>query len=186
MDNFLDVIIVRKKKGLYGLLYFLASLLMLVLGVVAAAFLFQIMGQNTETGAVNFSLPSLIVFVLSGGGAFFLFWSRSLIKIDFDISFTNGFVEIARVANNIRRKELCRFYMKEVEAGGYTDSQAYKRYASMKDLKKYKAVLNADAETFFLYVRTAEKAALVTFEANNQELLNLMYKYNPKNVKIKK
>jgi len=185
MDNFLDVIIVRRNKGLFSLLYFLASLLMIVLGVVAAFFLFQVM-QPAEDGSASFSLPAAIFFVISGGLAFLLFWSRAFIKIDYDISFTNGFVEIARVANNIRRKELCRFYMKEVEAGGYTTTPNYARYASMKDIKKYKAVLSPDADIFYLFVVVNDKKALVTFEANNEELIKLMHHYNPRNVKITK
>ena len=183
MDNFLDVIIVRNKKGLYSLLYFLANLLMIVLGVVAATFLFQIM-QATEDGSASFNLPALIFFVFSGGLAFLLYWSRALIKIDYDISFTNGFVEIARVANNIRRKELCRFYMKEVEAGGYTTSPSYARYASMKEIKQYKAVLNRNAKVFFLFVIVKDQKALVTFEATSEELIKLIHQYNPRNVKL--
>ena len=183
MDNFLDVIIVRKNKGLYSLLYFLASLFMIVLGVVAATFLFQIM-QPAADGSASFNLMALIFFVISGGLAFLLFWSRALIKIDYDISFTNGFVEIARVANNIRRKELCRFYMKEVDAGGYTTSPNYARYASMKDVKQYKAVLNRDAKVFFLFVAVKEQRALVTFEATNEQLIKLMHQYNPRNIKL--
>ena len=178
MDNFLDVIIVRKNKGLYSLLYFLASLFMIVLGIVAATFLFQIM---TEAG-INWM--AAIIFVVLGGLAFLLYWSRAFIKIDYDISFTNGFVEIARVANNIRRKELCRFYMKEVDAGGYTTSPNYARYASMKDIKQYKAVLNRDAKVFFLFVAVKDQKALVTFEVTNEELIKLMRQYNPRNIKL--
>jgi hypothetical protein len=186
MDNFLDVIIVRKKKGLYSLLYFLASLLMIVLGLIAAIFLFQVLRQDPETGAASFNLMALIVFVITGGGAFLLYWRRAFIKIDYDISFTNGFVEIARVANNVRRKELCRFYMKEVEAGGYASDPNFKRYDSMKNVKRYKAVLNKDEEVFWLLVRVGDTTALVTFEANNEELIKLMHQYNPRNIKIKK
>ena len=185
MDNFLDVIIVRKKKGLYGLLYFLASLFMIVLGIVAATFLFQVM-QPAADGSASFNLPALIFFVVTGGLAFLLYWSRAFIKIDFDISFTNGFVEIARVANNIRRKELCRFYMKEVEAGGYTTSPSYARYNSMKDIKRYKAVLNREAEVFYLFVVVNDTKAIVTFEAESEELLKLMHQYSPRNVKLEK
>ncbi len=185
MDNFLDVIIVRKKKGLYSLLYFLASLFMIVFGIVAAMNIFNVLGQNPDTGAVSVNFVALIIFVVSGGLTFLLFWSRAFIKIDYDISFTNGFVEIARVANNIRRKELCRFYMKEVESGGYASTPGYKRYDSMKDVKRYKAVLNSDAEVFYLYVIVGDTKALVTFEAN-EELIALMHKYNPRTVKIQK
>jgi hypothetical protein len=184
MDNFLDVIIVRKKKGLYSLLYFLGCLFMIALGLVAAMNVFRVVGQNAETGAVSVDFFALIIFVVSGGLTFLLYWSRAFIKIDYDISFTNGFVEIARVANNIRRKELCRFYMKEVEAGGYCDTPAYKRYDSMKDIKRYKAVLNSDAQVFFLYVVVKDSKALVTFEVND-ELIKLIHKYNPRNVKLK-
>ncbi len=185
MDNFLDVIIVRKKKGLYSFLYFLASLFMIIFGLVAAMNIFNIMGQNPDTGGISINFIALIIFVVAGGLAFLLFWSRAFIKIDYDISFTNGFVEIARVANNIRRKELCRFYMKEVEAGGYASSPGYKRYDSMKDIKRYKAVLNSDAEVFYLFVVVGDSKALVTFEVND-ELIKLVHKYNPRAVKLQK
>jgi hypothetical protein len=184
MDNFLDVIIVRKKKGLYSLLYFLASLFMIGFGLLAAMNVFSIIGQSEDSG-ISINFMSLIIFVVAGGLTFLLYWSRALIKIDYDISFTNGFVEIARVANNIRRKELCRFYMKEVEAGGYASTPGFKRYDSMKDIKRYKAVLNSDAEVFYVFVVVKDSKALVTFEAN-QELIELMHKYNPRTVKLAK
>lgn len=184
MDNFLDVIIVRQKKGLYSLLYFLANFMMIVFALIAAISFFQVI-PNNEDGSFSVNFLSLIIFVITGGLAFLLFWQRTNLKVDFDISFTNGFVEIARVANNIRRKELCRFYMKEVEVAGYTSTPAYKRYESMKDIKKYKAVLNQGVDVFFLFVRVNDQSALVTFEANNQELLDLMHKYNPRAVKLK-
>lgn len=186
MDNFLDVIIVRQKKGLYSLLYFLANLLMIIFGLVAAINVFNVIGQGPDTGEISVNFQSLIIFVLAGGLTFLLYWKRSNLKIDYDISFTNGFVEIARVANNIKRKELCRFYMKEVESGGYTTTANFKRYESMKDIKKYNAVLNKGVDVFYLYVKVNDKSALVTFEATSQELLEHMYKYNPRNVKIKK
>ncbi len=185
MDDFLDVIIIRKNRGLFNLLYFIASFLMVLLGIATATFLFQIIGQNQEMGATSVNFVSLIMFIASAGLTFLLFWSRGFMKIDYDICFTNGFVEIAKVLNNVKRVELCKFYMKEVEAGGYTTSSAYKRYESMKSIKKYKAALNADAETFFLFVKVKEKSALVIFEAN-QELLELMHKYNSRIVKLKK
>lgn len=178
MDNFLDVIIVRKKKGLYSLLYFFASLSMIVFALIASMSLFQVV---TEAG-INYMFA--IIFVVTGGFAFLLYWSRGLIKIDYDISFTNGLVEIARVANNIRRKEICKFYMRDVEVGAYTTSPNYNRYTSMKDMKKLKAWLNKDEKKFFVVVRINEEATLLTMEAN-EEIIKLMHHYNPRNVKIK-
>ena len=185
MDNFLDVIIVRKNKGIYSLLYLLASLFMIIFFLFAAINVFNVLTQD-ETGAMRFNLIATITFVISGGLAVLLYWSRAFIKIDYDISFTNGFVEIARVANNMRRKELCRFYMKEVEAGGYTSSPNYKRYETMKDVTKYKAVLNRDAEVFYLYAVAKEKKALITIEATSDELIKLFHQYSPRNVKLDK
>lgn len=177
MDNFLDVITVRKKKGLYSLLYFFASLLMIVIAIFSVIFMNRILTPD------GISIPSAIIFLVSAGVAFLLFWSRGFIRIDYDISFTNGLVEVARVANNVKRKELVKFYMKNVDAAGPITSPNYNRYSSMKDIKKINATLNKDEEKFFLVVKVKDATNLIIIE-RDEELIKLMKKYNPLNVKV--
>jgi hypothetical protein len=177
MDNFLDVITVRKKKGLYNLLYFLASLFMIVIALIAVFFM------NSIITPQGISIPAIIIFVVLAGVAFLLFWSRSFIRIDYDISFTNGLVEIARVANNVKRKELIKFYMKNVDAAAPTTSPNFNRYSSMKDIKKINASLNKDEKKFFLVVKVKDATNLIIIE-HNEELITLMKQYNPLNVKV--
>lgn len=176
MDNFLDVIIVRKKKGLYSFLYFLVSLIMVILGLIASMNVFQIIGES----GINYM--SAIIFVVSGGIAFLIYWQRSNLKIDFDISFTNGLVEIARVSNNIKRKEIVKFHIKNVEVGAPISSPNFNRYLSMKNIKKHNIFLNRDEKKFFLFLRIGEVSNLIIFEYN-EELIKLMKQYNPRNIK---
>lgn len=177
MDNFLDVIIVRKNKGLFSLLYFFISLIMIIFALIGSIFLFQIMRPD------GIDFRAAIIFVIAGGLAFLMFWLRGNTRIDYDISFTNGLVEIARVANNIKRKEIAKFYMKDVEVGEYTNSQNFNRYTSNKNLKRINVVLNRDEKQFYVVVKVKDAPHLVVMEAN-AELIALMKQYNPRNVKV--
>ena len=183
MDNFLDIIIVRKKKGLFSLLYFFASVFMIIFALVGVIGLYNILPQSQEGSGFSINWGSAIIFLVCGGIAFLLYWQRGSLKIDYDISFTNGLVELARVANNIKRKELGRFYMKEVEIAELTTSSNYNRYTSMKNIKKIDVTLNKDVKKFFLVVRIKEAAHLVIMEYN-KELVALMKQYNHRNVKV--
>ncbi|MCK5128212.1 MAG: hypothetical protein KAQ68_00055 [Clostridiales bacterium] len=177
MDNFLDVIFVREKRGLYNLLYYLASLVMVLLGITAAVTLSFVYVDG------KIDVIYTIIFVLSAGLAFLIYWQRGNIRIDYDISFTNGFVEIAQVANNTKRKELVKFNMKDVEVAELASSPNYNRYTSMKNYKKIKVFLNKDSKKFFIVVRVQDATHLITMEYN-KELVELMKQYNPRIVKV--
>ena len=72
MDDFLEQTAVRKSRGIFSLLYYMAWIGVVLFALVAAVGLRGVIGVNPETGGLMFSLTSLIVMVVFGDKLTFL------------------------------------------------------------------------------------------------------------------
>jgi hypothetical protein len=103
--------------------------------------------------------------------------------VEYEYSFTNGVVDIAQVMNNRRRKELVSFKTKEVELVASIDDPKLRNIESRPNLKKVRAVLNAESNIYFASFRKNEKQYLLYFEPS-KEFLRLMRMYNERSIII--
>ena len=178
MDHFHEEIVVRKNKQLANVLYALLSVLVAI-GAVYTIFVLSSLTQTIFAQPWNMVLLQALDLVLAGGITLLLFFLRSRLRIEYEYAFTNGFLEIAQVINNSKRKELLGIKYKEVEAVGPCSSEVFARYEAIKDKKVIKAVLNKEKERYFVYSVRGDEKYLSILEPT-QELVQLMREYYDK------
>lgn len=180
-DNFHEEIIVRRKKGLYSLLYVLASMGM-ILFAIGAAMTLQFILQTPEEGGISVNWLFAIIFVVCAGLAFLLFWSRNFMRVDYEYSFTNGSMDIAKVMNNKTRKEMMIFAVKDIELMAPIMTNGFDRFQSKTDVKNVRAWLNRDSKKYFMILRYNEQQTMLIMEPS-EKMVKLIKKYNPIAVK---
>ena len=175
-DHFKEEIVVKKKKILSTLIYIVMWMSMLFSALVASIYLMQLTSGR-------FTLDVIIPFVIFGGGAWLGWWGKDFLRVEYEYTFTNGVVDIAQVINNRRRKEALSFKMKDVEIVASIDNPKLHNYEQKQNIKKIKAVVNADSPIYFVFVKKNDQYCLIYFEPS-ADFLKLMRIYNDRNVFI--
>lgn len=175
-DNVKEEIVVKRRRSLSMLLYVIIWFTMIISAFFGSCSLMGIMSNG-------FNLNALIWFVVFGGGAVLMWFGKDYLRVEYEYSFTNGVVDVAQVINNRRRKELASFRTREVEIVAPIDDPKLHNFESRPNLKKIKAVLNADSAIYFACFRKNEVQYLLYFEPS-KEFLQLMRIYNDRNVII--
>ena len=165
LDNFREEVVVRHKRGVYTLMYYLSWVLIVVFGLIALVGLMNIMNFFT-TG--EFNLLSVIMLVGFGGVAFLLWRNKDEMRAEYEYAFTNGDLDIAKVLNNSRRKYLTSLPMKTVEAAGPVTDGSFQRYVTMKDVKKHNWFLNREAKLYYFYFTKSNVKHLVIAELSDE------------------
>ena len=84
---------------------------------------------------------------------------------------------VAKVLGNSRRKQLTTVRMREMEAGGWADTDAFDRYLSMKDVKRLDYFLNGKSRLYYLFFIRDGKKTLLLIDPS-QEIVNMMAQYS--------
>lgn len=161
-----EEIIIKKRKGLYTLLYLLMWFTLLVSALIAATSLMGMMSGN-------FSVQYIVTTVVFGGAAWLGWWAKDFLRVEYEYSLTNGIMDISQVINNRRRKEALSFRMRDVEIIAPLDDPKLHSYEQRPNVKKIKAVLNSENPVYFLFVKKNEQYYLVYMEPS-EELVHLM------------
>lgn len=173
MDYFKEEIIVKKNRGLDEALYYLSLVVMVFLGLVAFLML--------QLVFYNFSVYSLVMLILSAGGAVLLFLRRDRFRTDYEYTFTNGELDFAQVFNNKKRKNLGSMRVKNVEAFGPVNGNAFNRYVTMPGIKKDNWFLNRGAELYyFFFVKEGQKRMIIM--EPSEEMVEMIKRFLPHNV----
>lgn len=170
MDNFREEVVVRRKPGLYTLLYYLSWVFMVIAALIAVM---SINGVLSGLSTGEFDFFSLILLVVFGGSAFLLWRNKDTLRLEYEYSFTNGDLDVAKVLNNSRRKYLTSLPMKNVEACGDVTHQSFQRYLSMREVKKHNWFLNRDAKLYYFYFTKNAVKHLIIVELSD-EMINLV------------
>lgn len=170
MDRFMEQIVVKKNRFLNEMMYIMSFIMMVITGLLAMMSISMIF--------YNFSIPALIELVILAGSCALLFLYRPRLRTEYEYTFTNGDLDFAMVFNNQKRKSLGSLKVKNVDAFGPVNSQAFQRYISMKDVKQTRWFLNRDAELYYFYFQKESNKRIIILEPN-EELVDYIKQYLP-------
>ena len=108
----------------------------------------------------------------------FLFFYHDRLRTEYEYTFTNGDLDFAMVFNNQKRKSLGSLKVRNVEAFGPVNSQAFQRYISMKDVKTNRWFLNRGAELYYFYFQKESNKRMIIIEPN-EEMISFIKQYLP-------
>lgn len=160
MDRFLEEVVIKQKRVMENILYYLALLMMVVSAILALMILQMIF--------YAFSVSTLITMLLFGGMAVYLFLFRDRLRLEYEYTFTNGTLDFAQVFNNKKRKNLGSLNCKTVDAFGKVSSQSFQRYVSMQGVKQMRWFLNRDAELYYFYFQKDGNKSIIVLEPSEQ------------------
>ncbi|MDR2657857.1 MAG: hypothetical protein LBB86_08545 [Oscillospiraceae bacterium] len=160
MDNFREEIVAKKNRGLNSVAYAAATVMMVVLALIAAM-MFSTLGAG-------FSVQTLVMLIVTGGLAFLIFWKRDTLRTEYEYSFTNGELDFARVLGNKKRKNLGSMTVKNVEAMGHVAHSSFQRYVTMPGVEKTNWFLNRDGNLFYFYYNKDGKKRIIVIEPTEQ------------------
>ena len=179
MDDFLEQTAIRRKHGLFSMLYYLTWMLF-ALFTVATFFLgvTNIVGTNPETGKIAFSIRALIITVVCGGLAFLCWRQKDNFRVEYDYSFTNGTLDVSKVLNNRRRRYLCSVEVKDVIRCGPATGPAFKKTLAEPGIKVHNFFLNRDAKLYFFYFAKKGVKHVLVLELNDEMIAVMRSKSN--------
>ena len=160
MDRFLEEVVVKQKRLLEEIMYYLA-MIMMVISAIIAVFALQLLFYA-------FSVGVLVTVLLMGGMAVYLFLFRDRLRLEYEYTFTNGALDFAQVFNNKKRKSLGSLNCKTVDAFGKVSSPSFQRYISMPGVKQTRWFLNRDAELYYFYFQKDNNKRVIVLEPSEQ------------------
>lgn len=148
------------KYNIFKVLVITCYALAAVSGILAL--MFPIVETMVLLSIIIACLPVGIFIVL----AIFLSRLRDKMYVDYDYTFVSGSINVSKVINNIKRKNVFSFEAKHIERIGYYNSDTYKLYQSMPEVEEIKLTSNqvpAEGKDFYYIVASfnAEKHLMV-------------------------
>lgn len=171
MDNFKEEVVVRKQGRAVSAIGFVMCWILIV-----AFGLYGMIGLSSIL-SLDFQVANFVSFIVGGGVAFLLYRYKDNFRTEYEYTFTNGEMDVAKVLGNSRRKQLTTVRMREMEAGGWADTDAFDRYLSMKDVKRLDYFLNGKSRLYYLFFIRDGKKTLLLIEPS-QEMVNMMAQYS--------
>ncbi len=126
--------------------------------------------------AVNEAQWALLAFtVIFGGLGIFLFIKKDEAYTEYEYVYYMGELEIAKVLNNKKRKEMCKITCAEIEVFGKTTAQNFNRYITMPDAKKAYATFSKKGgeNTYFLVYISPKNKVVLLFDPDEELLSNI-------------
>ncbi|HNW86802.1 MAG TPA: hypothetical protein PLP25_11535 [Candidatus Limiplasma sp.] len=173
MDHFMEEIVIRRNRALQEMLYYLASITMVI---------FALIGFWMLTNIFNaFSVLGLVILVFFGGSAVLMYLYKDRLRTEFEYTFTNGDLDFAQVFNNQKRKNLGTMRVKNVEAFGLVDSENFRKLINMPGMKRKNWFLNRDANLYYFYYQKESNRTMIVLEPS-ADLVEMIRKYLPHGV----
>lgn len=177
MDLFHEESVHKTDSGANTLIYVSAYVGMLLFGFIALNFLMTIFGGNLNPIAIA-------LFLVFGALTYGCFVLRNNQKVEYDYTFTNGTLDIAKVINNTRRKKLLSTNVREFEVLAPASDEGFARMLNHPGIKKFNYFLNKGGGLYYGVFNHAGSKSFLVFEPS-EELVALCKKVNPRNVKIR-
>ena len=170
MDHFLEEVVVKRNNTLNRILYYFSWVIM----VIAALYASLTLGTLT----MNFNWMSVAAIILSAGIAVYIWFFHDKLLTEYEYTFTNGSLDFAEVYNNKKRKSLGSLNVRNVEAFGKVDSEAFRRYVNMPGIKKMNWFLNREAELYYFYFTKESDRKMIIMEPS-EEMVKYIRQYLP-------
>ena len=166
-DNFKEDIVQPRSSALQNILYIGCWVLIIVFGIYAFLMI--------QVVTFQFSLPSLILLLVSAGIVVLLFLYKDRLKLEYEYTFTNGTLDFAKVFRQVKRQELGSMNVRNVTACGHVAHESFQRYLSMKDVEKKNWFLNRDGNLFYFYYVKDNKKHMIIIEPS-EEMVGMIRK----------
>lgn len=173
MDHFLEEIVVRRRRALPELLYYLSNVIMVLFAIIGFWMLTNLLSA--------FSMPAVAFTLFFCGVAVLLFLYRDRLRTEFEYTFTNGDLDFAQVFNNQKRKNLGTMRVKNVESFGPVDSNQFRKFINMPGIKRKNWFLNRDAALYYFYYQKDQNRTIIVMEPS-RDMVDLIKKYLPHGV----
>lgn len=170
MDRFLEESIIKHKRTLEEIMYYL-SWVMLILSA-----LFAFAGLNMLFR--GFDVMTLVSTLVFAAIAVYLFLFHDRLRTEYDYTFTNGSIDFAMVFNNNKRKNLGSLDVTKVDAFGKVQSGSFHRHISAPNVKQLRWFLNRDAELYYFAFSKDGKKSVIVFEPSEQ-MVEYIHHYLP-------
>ncbi len=177
-DHFLEEVVVKQKNGLNRALYILSWIIIILSGVSA---MFGFSGMSSSLTRGGFDVPSLIMFLVSGGICAYTYFFHDKLLTEYEYTFTNGALDFAEVYNNKKRKSLGSLNVRNIECFGKVDSEEFRRYLNMPGIKRMNWFLNREAELYFFYFTKNQDKKMIILEPS-AEMIGYIREYLPRGV----
>ena len=129
MDNFREESISRANAGLSTLIYILSFIGIIVFGFIALLNFMSIYNKG-------FSIPAIIATLIFGSIAFGCLALRNNQRIEYDYTFTNGILDIAKIINNNKRKLLLSADIREFEIIAPISDEGFQNVLNRKGIEQ--------------------------------------------------
>lgn len=170
MDHFLEEVVVKQRNTLNRILYAVSWVMIIASALFASLTL--------GTLSMNFNWVSVATVLVFAGIAVYIYFFHDRLLTEYEYTFTNGSLDFAEVYNNKKRKSLGSLNVRNVEAFGRVNSDAFNRYLSMPGIKKMNWFLNREAELYFFYFTKEADKKMIILEPS-AELVSYIRQYLP-------
>jgi hypothetical protein len=178
LDHFREESVSKVNSGLNTFIYVLAFVGMILFGFIALMNFMSILNGNIN-------IPIIIITLVFGGLAYGCFVLRNNQRIEYDYTFTNGILDIAKVINNAKRKRLLSTDVREFEIMAPTSDEGFQRMLNHRGIEqKLNYFLNRGGGLYYAVFMHEGKKTLLVFEPSDM-LVQMVKIYNPRNVKTK-
>ncbi|HIU34196.1 MAG TPA: hypothetical protein IAB02_06495 [Candidatus Pullichristensenella excrementigallinarum] len=166
MDDFLEQVVGRKKRLAHEIAFYGLWGIVPVAGIFSCISLTDIFAASAQ-GGVQFRFPALLQAVL-GALIAFAAWRGALgMRVEYDYTFTNGILDVARVLNGRRRVPLASVETSAFKCAGAVGSNRYRACAGEKGLKIHSWYLNRDAKRYFFCFEKDGVRQMMLLELND-------------------
>ena len=155
IDNFHEEVATKQNKTFNNLAYGVVWISIVLFGIIGMMGLSALM-------ALNFTVPAVIQTVLFGGIAVLLYLKRDNLRVEYDYTFTNGDLDVAKVFGNSKRKLMTSMKSQTVEAAGMVSDKSFDKMLNDKSIKKHNWFVNREANlSWFYFVKKNERGETV-------------------------
>lgn len=173
MDCFKEDVVVSRNNLLGNVLYVLCWVFLVVFGLYGLLML--------QVLLVSFNMGTVLMTLLSIGAAALMFFVKDNFKVEFEYAFTNGSLDFAKVMHGAKRKELGSMNVANVSACGHVAHDSFRRFLSMKDVKRRNWFLNRDGNLFYFYYVKENQKNMIVIEPS-EEMVEMIRRYVPAGV----
>ena len=167
MDVFVEQVVTRKRRGMYEALFYVCWVLLVLCALAGLSGLMNILYTSAD-GGLGFRPLAIGMAVVFLGAAFLLWRAGMRLRTEYDYSFTNGVIDVARVMNGRKRVYLTSFDVKDLRAAGEEGSGAYQSCVRQGGVQLHRWYLNKEAKKYFFFFEKKGGRHLVVLELDGE------------------